>query len=143
MKQPKLFKFFAIITILMTIIFPIMKQDVLAQEDLPTPKETAALPSLNPLPLDETTSNLWVVRVYFENRQQIEEIAAWIEPWEVNQKEGYLVLGVSQAEYNRLLAQGYRLEIDQELTALLNQPQAYLQGLTIGIPGYPCYRTVH
>lgn len=142
MKQPKLFKFFAIITILMTIIFPIMKQDVLAQEDLPTPKETAALPSLNPLPLDETTSNLWVVRVYFENRQQIEEIAAWIEPWEVNQKEGYLVLGVSQAEYNRLLAQGYRLEIDQELTALLNQPLAYLPGQTNGIPGYPCYRTV-
>ena len=84
MQQSKIFKLLAIISILMTIVFPFTSQDVLAREDSLPPQEDATVLRLNLLPMEEANSNLWVVRVYFENRQQIEEIAAWTEPWEVN-----------------------------------------------------------
>jgi len=78
----------------------------------------------------------------------VNEVAAWIEPWEVVEPErpdrdqGYIVVGVNRVEYDRLLQAGFRLEIDERLTARLNQPNVRLVGQTAGIPGYPCYRTV-
>ena len=90
----------------------------------------------------------WVVRAYYADRQMVNEVAAWIEPWEVVEPErpdrdqGYIVVGVNRVEYDRLLQAGFRLEIDERLTARLNQPNVRLVGQTAGIPGYPCYRTV-
>jgi len=84
----------------------------------------------------------WVVRAYYTDRQMVNDLAAWTEPWEVHHDQGYLVVDVTRAEYDLLLEAGFRLEIDERLTAKLNQPNVRLPGQTTGIPGYPCYRTV-
>jgi len=83
-----------------------------------------------------------VVRAYFGNRQMVDELAAWLEPWEVHHDQGYLVVAVDRAAYNRMQAAGFRLEIDQRLTDELLAPRQMLPGQVSGIPGYPCYRTV-
>ena len=88
------------------------------------------------------TLDLWVVRVYFISRQEVADIAAWIEPWEVNFEEGYLVVGVNQAGFARLQSAGYHVEIDYETTAIINQPLVNLPMQPSGIPGFPCYRTI-
>jgi carboxypeptidase T len=84
----------------------------------------------------------WVVRAYYVDRRMVYDLATWIEPWEVHHDQGYLVVGVNRTECDRLLAAGFRLEVDERLTALLNQPNVRLPGQASGIPGYPCYRTV-
>ena len=84
----------------------------------------------------------WVVRAHYVDRQMVNDLAAWLEPWEVHHDEGYLVVAVDHAGYDRMLEAGFHLEIDQRLTDELNQPRAMLPGQTSGIPGYPCYRTV-
>ncbi len=84
----------------------------------------------------------WVVRAYFGERQMVNDLAAWTEPWEVHHDLGYLVVDVNRAGYERLLAAGFRLEIDVQLTAQLNRLNVRLPGQVNGIPGYPCYRTV-
>ncbi|MDY7076245.1 MAG: M14 family zinc carboxypeptidase [Chloroflexota bacterium] len=84
----------------------------------------------------------WVVRAYYTDRQMVNDLAAWREPWQVHHDRGYLVVDVNQTEYDLLLDAGFRLEIDEKLTAQLNQPRVQSPGQTSGIPGYPCYRTV-
>ena len=84
----------------------------------------------------------WVVRAHYTDRRLVTDLATWIEPWEVHHDQGYLVVGVTRTEYDRLLAAGFRLEVDERLTALLNQPNVRLPDQASGIPGYPCYRTV-
>lgn len=86
--------------------------------------------------------DLWVVRAYYADRQMVNDLAAWLEPWEVHHDEGYLVVAVDSAAYDRMIEAGFRLEIDHYLTEKLNQPHAMLLGQTSGIPGFPCYRTV-
>ncbi len=83
----------------------------------------------------------WVVRAYYTDRGMVDALAAWLEPWEVHHDQGYLVVAVDRAGYERLQAVGFRLEIDQGLTDEL-QPREVLPGQESGIPGYPCYRTV-
>ena len=84
----------------------------------------------------------WVVRAYYEDRAQVNELAAWLPPWEVHPDEQYIVVGVGRAEYERLQDLGFRLEIDWVLTARLRQPRTRLPGQDTGIAGFPCYRTV-
>jgi hypothetical protein len=83
-----------------------------------------------------------VVRAYFDQPQMVAALAQWVEPWEVNREAGYVLVGVDQSGYQRLEAQGFRLEIDPELTRNLHQPIARPLVQTAGIAGYPCYRTV-
>jgi carboxypeptidase T len=84
----------------------------------------------------------WVVRAYYADRRLVDELAAWIEPWEVHHDQGYLVVAVTRDEYERMVAAGFRLEVDVRLTEELTQPRVALPGQVNGIPGYPCYRTV-
>jgi carboxypeptidase T len=83
-----------------------------------------------------------VVRAYFDDPAMVASVAAWTEPWEVRYEKGFLVVGVTAEQYMTLLDAGFRVEIDQALTAELNQPLIPLPGQGGGIPGYPCYRTV-
>jgi carboxypeptidase T len=83
-----------------------------------------------------------VVRIEFETPEQLRALAATLDTWEVDHEEGTLVAAVNAEGYQTLLEMGYRLEIDEELTRTLNQPNVMLPGQTTGIPGYPCYRTV-
>jgi carboxypeptidase T len=84
----------------------------------------------------------WVVRAYYTDRHMVDELAAWLEPWEVHHDKAYVVVAVTADDYARLLQAGFRLEVDEQLTAELNRPRTMLQGQISGIPGYPCYRTV-
>lgn len=84
----------------------------------------------------------WVVRAYFSDPQQVRDLAAWLEPWEVVPDQQYLVVGVTRAEYERLLLAGFHLEVDPILTAELHRPRLALPDQKSGIPGFPCYRTV-
>jgi carboxypeptidase T len=97
---------------------------------------------LPPLILDTSTNTFWVVRAYYQDQQMVNDLASWLEPWEVHHVQGYIVVGVDKEQYDRLLDAGFRLEIDPLLTAQMNQPHLALPGQTSGIPGYPCYRTV-
>ncbi len=84
----------------------------------------------------------WVVRAYYKDPQMIADVAARIEPWEVNREQGYIVLEVDREQYLWLQWLGFRVEVDEKLTAQLLQPRVKLPGQVSGIPGYPCYRTV-
>lgn len=103
-----------------------------------------ALPSwfLLPLHVQPQEGGPWVVRAYYTDRRMVDEVAGWLALWEVHHDEGYLVAEVTQDEYERLLRAGFRLQVDERLTALLHRPPVPLPGQLSGIPGYPCYRTV-
>ena len=104
----------------------------------PTPEATPVLPSVV-----RPGKGPWAVKVYYADQNALNRLAARQEPWEVNKKEGYAVIGVSDFfEYLRLENEGYRLEVDEKLTADLNRPRTRAPGQTGGIPGFPCYRTV-
>jgi len=84
-----------------------------------------------------------VARVYYQSRADLEQLAVFLDIWEVNQAEGYLVALLSPSNYALLEQSGYALSIDQAQTALLNQQLEALPGQSPdSIPGYPCYRTV-
>lgn len=143
MKIRNLFKLISIFSLLVLFISLLMSQSVQAgQKSTSAKSESIRSFEGNPLQLETMNPDIWVVRVYFNSRQVVADIAAWVEPWEVNYQEGYLVVGVSQADYHRLLVNGFRVEIDHETTALVNRPPVSLPMQTSGIPGYACYRTV-
>ncbi|HFQ95598.1 MAG TPA: hypothetical protein ENK30_03410, partial [Anaerolineae bacterium] len=83
-----------------------------------------------------------VVRVYFEDRAQLNALAARLDVWEVNNEEGYFIARVSPQALKALKAQGLRVEIERRLTEKLYLSLQYSPQQTSGIPGYPCYRTV-
>jgi len=84
----------------------------------------------------------WVVRAHYTDREMVNVLASELEPWEVHHDKGYLVVEVDRESYQWLLNLGFRVEIDKDLTAKLNQPNFPLPGQLTGIPGYACYRTV-
>ncbi len=84
----------------------------------------------------------WVVRAYYDDPRMVAALAQTKEPWEVNREEGYVVVDVTAEEYLMLQWQGFRLEVDEARTKLMNQPRVRIPGQTEGIPGFPCYRTV-
>jgi murein tripeptide amidase MpaA len=108
------------------------------------PPSTVLLPAWAELPATggPTGEGPWVVRATYTDPRMVASLASWTEPWEVNREAGYAVLMVDRAGYERLLASGFRVEVDLDRTADLSQPRARLPNQTAGIPGYPCYRTV-
>ena len=81
----------------------------------------------------------WVVRAYFDNKAQLNLAARRSPPWEVNHAQRVAVLEVANRfEYSQLLAQGFRIGVDADLTLLLRDPAAALRT----VPGFGCYRTV-
>jgi carboxypeptidase T len=85
---------------------------------------------------------LWVVRARFQEKAQVDRLAATLEPWEVHYDQRYLVVGVDAAGWRRLLELGFTPEIDVARTADVRRPHAMLPGQVGAIPGFPCYRTV-
>ena len=84
----------------------------------------------------------WVVRATFTERQQVWQLAAEIEPWEVHYDQGYVVLDVDRQDWQLLLKLGFAPKVDPLLTDELRRPRVRLPGQVNGIPGFPCYRTV-
>ena len=120
------------VVLVIALVLPFTSPTLLASPPLPTPLAGASPPGAGP----------WVVRAYYTGRPMLNTLAARLEPWEVHPDLGYAVVAVDRAGYDWLLSQGFRVEVDAEKTALLNQPNFPLPGQTKGIPGYPCYRTV-
>jgi murein tripeptide amidase MpaA len=83
-----------------------------------------------------------VVRIYYTSIAQLTVLRNEIDVWAVYPDRGYVDAWVWPDQYLKLLAQGYRIEIDRDRTAQLNRLGQYLPGQTNGIPGYPYYRTV-
>jgi carboxypeptidase T len=93
-------------------------------------------PPSDRLPAD---SGPWVVRAYFEDKGLLNRLARRTAPWEVNHAEGFAVVEVdNRFEYQRLLADGFRVAVDDALTAFVRNPR----GGPEAVPGYACYRTV-
>jgi hypothetical protein len=84
----------------------------------------------------------WVVRATFQERSQVDRLAAEVEPWDVQHDQRYVVVAVDRAGWQRLIELGFVPEVDPVLTAELRQPRVPLPGQVAGIPGFPCYRTV-
>jgi murein tripeptide amidase MpaA len=83
-----------------------------------------------------------IVRIYFADRDELNALAGEKGPWEVHHDQGYAVFEVhGQAEIDELRNIGYRVEIDEAMTAQHSAPAPDDIGLA-GIPGYSCYRTV-
>ncbi|MCP4357425.1 MAG: PKD domain-containing protein [Chloroflexi bacterium] len=83
-----------------------------------------------------------VVRAYFDDPAMVASVAQWREPWEVDYNKNFLVIEVNADEYLQLEKEGFRLEIEPDLTAQYNTLNTRLPGQISGIPGYECYRTV-
>ncbi len=125
------FLFFSLLALVLTLGAPL------------APARFSGASAATPLPpATPTGDGPWVVKVYYADRAQLDRLAARIEPWEVRRDLRYAVVAVDRASYEGLLAQGFRLEVDAEQTARLNQPLDRLPGQVTGIPSYPCYRTV-
>lgn len=92
----------------------------------------------------------WVVNVYYENLEQLRNYAQTDEPWSVNRKEKYFVVGVDNIQqYQMLLSHGFDVEINKKETQsskiienTIQQNQLDKSLLGSGIPGFSCYRTV-
>ena len=88
---------------------------------------------------DANTSQVFVVRVYYTEQEDIQKLVPF-DLFEFNDKEEkYVLVAATQSEIERIQALGFKVSIDEERTADLalgfgNQIQT--------IPGYSCYRTV-
>ncbi|HSQ17292.1 MAG TPA: M14 family zinc carboxypeptidase [Anaerolineales bacterium] len=92
---------------------------------------------------DSLPSDDVVARVYYGTQANLNQLATFLDIWEVNHSEGYLVASLSPTSYAQLERAGYTLVIDEEKTAQLHATLEALPGQsTDSIPGYPCYRTV-
>jgi hypothetical protein len=89
-----------------------------------------------------TSSVSLLARIYFEDLDQLNELVHSVDAWEVNHEEGYLVAYLEFSEYQELISNGIKAEIDNERTAQIQKDIIPLPDQTAGIPGYPCYRTV-
>ncbi len=83
-----------------------------------------------------------VAKIYYPDPVVRDALINRLDVWEVHPDADYLVAALTPAEYSSLLAQGFRIQIDPVLSAMLNQPLVRQPGQVEGIPGFPCYRTV-
>lgn len=105
------------------------------------PSPATSAPTATPTPLPAIEKPI-VARVYFSSREDLDVLAARLDVWEVHPAERYLVTHLTPGEYQSLLEEGFRVEIDPGKTGLLALPRKLAPGQVSGIPGYPCYRTV-
>ncbi len=93
--------------------------------------------------LDKSTDqSSAVVRIYFENLFQLNQLATKYDIWEVDHASGNLLAYLTPDELNEISSNGFRYEIDRDLNSRLHQPHRLLPAQISGIPGFPCYRTV-
>jgi hypothetical protein len=73
-----------------------------------------------------------VVRLYFDSQEQLNAVSGGLDIWEVQHvpgigpASGYALAAIDPAQMAWLESIGYRVEIDQEHTELLNTPEAVL-----------------
>jgi len=83
-----------------------------------------------------------VLRVHYDAPEDIARLADY-DLFEFNERaERYVLVAVDADEYQELLAEGWRVVLDDARTADINASHESLPGQVQGIPGFPCYRTV-
>ncbi|WP_395375495.1 M14 family zinc carboxypeptidase [Marinicella sp. W31] len=85
-----------------------------------------------------------VVRVYFENKQQIDRASKHYAFWLINHEHNYAVVETSGAEdLQKLKNFGFRIAVDKKLTQrYFSHKHQPIRGGTSGINGFSCYSTV-
>ncbi len=85
-----------------------------------------------------------VVRVSFADAQDLQQLAARYDVWQVDPQTRQATLWVTLAQWQRLVAESRRVVLDPLATAQAAASQTASQAAiqTAGIPGYSCYRTV-
>jgi carboxypeptidase T len=106
------------------------------------PRQTPAPPEAGLPPLSPAA--LLVVRIYYFNLADRDQLAAEYDAVEAPTTAGYVTALVSPDQHATLLDRGYRVEIDQARTALIAAPVPGDGGGggAAGIPDYECFRTV-
>lgn len=83
-----------------------------------------------------------VVRAFFEDRAMVAALGSEHDHMIVDYNKNVVFVEVTQSELAKLLANGWRVEVDQRRTEQLNRVHPRLPGQSRGIDGFPCYRTV-
>lgn len=131
MSNPKAYLFLlGFVLSLTTLIF--LGNDLASAIDSPTPP---AQEYIRP-------TNFFVAKVYFTEKSELDWLASWLDIWEVNPSQSYLVTTLDQEAYQVLMSKGYKIWKDQQTTNSLNRPRTSFPAQQQGIPGFPCYRTV-
>ena len=91
---------------------------------------------------ESTIQSPIVARVYFSNLDELNWLAGWVDIWDVDHAEGYILAMLSPQDYQTLLQRGFQIEIDAQKTTDLSRRNVPLPNQVSGIPEYPCYRTV-
>jgi uncharacterized repeat protein (TIGR01451 family) len=74
-----------------------------------------------------TLSTDWiVVRLYYDDQEHLNAVAGELDIWSVNKEEGFAIVALPTTQYDWLEVMGYRVEIDDQLTALYQSPAAPL-----------------
>ncbi len=84
-----------------------------------------------------------VANVYYRDRADLNMLATEYDALEkVDREAGFVVLMLTPEAAVALQDRGYRVEIDEATTAVVNAPRAPREEQPQGIPSYACYRTV-
>ncbi|MEE8525869.1 MAG: M14 family zinc carboxypeptidase [Thermoanaerobaculia bacterium] len=84
----------------------------------------------------------WVVRVYVDERQRIDDLGRWADIWAVEPEGGYVLVMIDAADARRLAIEGLDFSVDKQQTRSFERVGIGLRAQKAGIPGFPCYRTV-
>jgi carboxypeptidase T len=82
-----------------------------------------------------------VVRAWFEDEAALREVSPWLGHARIDRGKGLMQLEADPWLRSRLIAAGFRVEIDAEGTRAMHE-SSRLMARQKSIPGYACYRTV-
>lgn len=85
---------------------------------------------------------LQVLIVHYVSRDQLADLVNRYDAVEVDSDTQTLKIFSNQVTRDALTAEGFSWTVDRPYTALINAEVKPLAGQTMGIPGYPCYRTI-
>ncbi|MEL7449469.1 MAG: M14 family zinc carboxypeptidase [Pseudomonadota bacterium] len=90
-----------------------------------------------------------IVRAFFDDPQLVRDLAAHVEPWDVDFHKGFVILEASAYDREQLEAAGFRVVEDAAWTQRFHDSIALVQAEAANprrggdtIPGFPCYRSV-
>jgi carboxypeptidase T len=85
----------------------------------------------------------WVANVYYRDRADLNTLATEYDALEkVDRQKGSVALLLTPEDALALQERGYRVEIDDAITASINAPRVRRDEQPQGIPSFSCYRTV-
>ena len=83
-----------------------------------------------------------VVRVYYEEMKDIDQLSGF-DLFEFNNlDENYVLVAIEKSNISQIEILGFKVEIDEYETEQFNLPAKIMGSDLARIPGYECYRTV-